>query len=44
MTTLGWIFMIGSLASVWSLVAWCYYRILRAPGKVPEPAKHFHSA
>lgn len=31
MTTLGWIFMALSLAFVWGLCAWCFYRVLTAP-------------
>jgi len=28
MSLLGWTAMIGSLAFVWGLAAWCYYKIL----------------
>jgi hypothetical protein len=28
MTIAGWIIMSVSLALVWSLVAWCFYRVL----------------
>lgn len=45
MTLGGWIFMTISLTFVWSLMGWCYYRILAAPPKeVPPPTKGFHSA
>lgn len=29
MTTAGWIFMLVSVVSVWTLAIWCYARILR---------------
>ncbi len=45
MTRGGWILMGLSLTFVWSLVAWCYYRLLSGPPKeVPEPTRDFHSA
>jgi hypothetical protein len=45
MTVYGWILMGTSLAFVWALVAWCYYRILTAPPReIPQPTKDFHSA
>ncbi|MGH7898070.1 MAG: hypothetical protein ACREQQ_08960 [Candidatus Binatia bacterium] len=28
MTLLGWIFLITSLTFVWSLTAWCFYKVL----------------
>jgi len=28
MTPLGWIFLLSSLAFVWGLTAWCFYRVL----------------
>ena len=28
MTPLGWIFLVVSLGSVWSLALWCYYKVL----------------
>lgn len=31
MTTQGWVFMVTSLAFVWGLCAWCYYRVLSTP-------------
>lgn len=31
MTIGGWIFMVVSLAFVWGLAGWCYYRVLTAP-------------
>lgn len=33
MTTLGWIFMCVSLAFVWGLCGWCFYRVLTAPAE-----------
>ena len=44
MTVAGWIFMCLSLTFVWSLVGWCYYRIVTTPKEVPQPTKDFHSA
>ena len=32
LTLAGWVFMLGSLAFVWTLAVWCYVRILRGPG------------
>jgi len=31
MTTLGWIFLVVSLALVWGLSGYCFYRVLTAP-------------
>lgn len=31
MTTGGWIFMIGSISAVVSLLVFCFYRVLRKP-------------
>jgi hypothetical protein len=31
MTPLGWIFMTISLAFVWGLTGWCFYKVLTAP-------------
>lgn len=31
MTTLAWIFMLVSVTSVVSLLAWCFYKVLNAP-------------
>jgi len=28
MTAGGWVFLIVSVGTVWSLAAWCYYRVL----------------
>ena len=28
MTTLGWIFLTVSLAFVWGLTGWCFYKVL----------------
>jgi hypothetical protein len=46
MTVLGWVFLIVSLAFVWGLTMWCYYRVLNLPPghDVAEPAKDFRSA
>jgi len=45
MSVMGWIFMLTSLAFVWGLTAWCFYRVLTLPPEgVPEPVKEFHSA
>jgi len=33
MTTLGLLFMIGSLTFVWGLAAWCYRKVLTAPAE-----------
>ncbi len=33
MTIVGWIFMIGSLGSVTTLLIFCYSRVLRSPSK-----------
>jgi uncharacterized membrane protein len=35
MTAGGWIFMFVSLAIVWSLVGWCYYKVFTSP-KEPD--------
>jgi len=44
MTPLGWICMVCSLAFVWSLCGWCYYRILKAPQPPVEEVSRLHSA
>jgi hypothetical protein len=44
MTFLGWVFLTVSLAFVWGLTAWCYYRVLKFPEPPPEEVKEFHSA
>ena len=31
MTIAGWILMVGSLSFVWSLVGWCYWKVLKGP-------------
>ena len=31
MTIAGWILMVVSLSFVWGLVAWCYWKVLKAP-------------
>jgi hypothetical protein len=49
-TALGWIFMLLSLAFVWGLTFWCFYRVFTLPPEmppdeaVPEPAQDFRSA
>ncbi|MFN2239102.1 MAG: hypothetical protein ABR524_06895 [Thermoanaerobaculia bacterium] len=37
MTTAGWIFLVVSLTSVWSLAIWCYSRVLRGGDIEPPP-------
>lgn len=37
MTIGGWIFMLFSLAFVWGLAGWCYYRVLTAPAPTAGP-------
>lgn len=37
MTPLGWTFLIVSLAFVWGLTGWCFYRVIVAPGDIVEP-------
>lgn len=44
MSTMGWIFMIGSVSFVVVLTAWCFYRVLTAPKELPEGIDDFHSA
>jgi len=46
MTALGWIFLVTSLAFVWGLTGWCFYKVLTLPPAHPvaEPVKDFHSA
>lgn len=50
MTALGWTFMVLSLAFVWGLTGWCFYRVFTLPPEmppdeaVPEPAQDFRSA
>ena len=44
MTFLGWLFLIGSLAFVWILTFWCFYRVLSVKEDPPDPVKDFHSA
>ena len=50
MTLLGWVFLLTSLAFVWGLTIWCFYRVLNLPPEVPpdeavpEPAQDFRSA
>lgn len=44
MTALGWVFLAISLAFVWGLSLWCYYRVLSLREEPPRPVKDFHSA
>lgn len=46
MSVLGWIFLVASLAFVWGLTAWCFYKVLTLPTEHPvaEPVKDFRSA
>ena len=44
MTLGGWVFMLLSLAFVWVLTIWCFWRVLTAPPEVAEEVEHFHSA
>jgi hypothetical protein len=37
MTPLGWIFLFMSLAFVWGLVGWCFYKVLTVPGVTQKP-------
>ncbi len=37
MTPLGWMFLLGSLAFVWSLTIWCYKKALTAPREIEKP-------
>ena len=39
MTTGGWIFMIGSISAVTSLLAFCFYRVLTQPSST----EHTHA-
>ncbi len=36
MTPLGWVFLIVSLAFVWGLVGWCFYKVLAAPREIEQ--------
>ena len=31
MTALGWIFLVSSLAFVWGLTGWCFYKVMTLP-------------
>lgn len=44
MTALGWLFLILSLTFVWTLVVWCFRRVLKVREDPPGPVKDFHSA
>ena len=39
MTTAGWIFMIGSITAVVSLLSFCFYRVLSKPSST----EHMHA-
>lgn len=48
MTIGGWITLVLSLGFVWSLVIWCFRKVLTAPlpveEEIAEDLEHFHSA
>jgi hypothetical protein len=44
MTPGGWITLILSLAFVWGLTIWCFYKVLTAPEPPDEEFEHFRSA
>jgi hypothetical protein len=44
MTFLGWLFLAVSLAFVWGLTLWCYYKVLTAPTEPSKGVEEFHSA
>jgi hypothetical protein len=44
MTALGWLFLIASLAFVWTLTLWCFYKVVSIGEEPPDPIKDFHSA
>ena len=35
MTPAGWVIMLGSLALVWGLAGWCFYRVLKQDDSGP---------
>jgi amino acid permease len=37
MTIGGWIFLVLSLAFVWALTVWCFYRVFTAPKETTKP-------
>ena len=37
MTTLGWIFLLLSMAFVWGLTAWCFYKVLTVEEPIERP-------
>ena len=40
MTALGWIFLVTSLAFVWGLTGWCFYKVLSLePRRSDEPPR-----
>jgi len=44
MTAGGWGFLLASLALVWGLALWGYYRVLSIREEPPDPVRKFHSA
>jgi hypothetical protein len=44
MTPAGWVFLIASLALVWGLALWCFYKVLTFREEPPDPVRKFHSA
>jgi hypothetical protein len=44
MTAAGWVFLTVSLAFVWGLALWCFYRVLSIRDEPPDPVRKFHSA
>jgi amino acid permease len=44
MTLMGWVTLITSLAFVWMLTLWCFYKVLSIKEDPPQPVKDFHSA
>ena len=44
MTMAGWLTLVFSLASVWGLALWCFYKVLTVREEPPGPVKDFHSA
>ena len=44
MTPAGWVFLIASLAFVWGLTLWCFYKVLMTGEQPPDPVRKFHSA
>lgn len=44
MTAGGWVFLISSLAFVWGLTGWCFYKVVSVRNPPPDPVRQFHSA